>query len=171
MTGLPLPIVQVIERVLRALKNEGCPAALVGGCAVTLRSGVATRPVRDVDIYCPDRERPISILSAEGYRQVDGNKFQCGNVIVDIMHPDLPRMTKTNRALLDRCLGRQSPVAAVASGSTVTVLMCPTTSALLLLKLYSAGRRTIWLTRRHDLGDAVTLATRVRPFRPMRRHV
>lgn len=163
MTGLPLPVVHVIERVLRALTSEGCPAVLVGGCAVTLRSGVATRPVRDVDIYCPDRERPISILSAEGYRQVDWNKFQCGKVIVDIMHPDLPRMTTANRVLLDRCLGRQAPV---VIGSTV--LMCPTTSALLLLKLYSAGRRSMWLTRRHDLRDAMTL---VRPFRPMRRHV
>jgi hypothetical protein len=130
---------------------------LVGTCAVALRSGVATRPVRDVDVYCPKRDRPISILSAEGFCQIGPNKFLFKNVIVDIIHPYLPRINRINRSLLDHCLARQTPVAAAMSGPTTAAVTCPTTLALLLLKLYSASRRTMWLTRLHDLHDAATL--------------
>jgi len=161
LTPLPSETIDLIDRVLAVLKAGHCRAALVGGCAVALRAGVATRSIRDVDIYCPDQETAISLLVAAGLLQVAHSKLQWGTAIVDIVHPDLPRITKINRLFLDRCLVSQQPFP-VGGDGTVTSLRCPTTPALLALKLYSATHRTIWLTRRHDLRDALTLITHAR---------
>jgi hypothetical protein len=161
LAPLPSETIDLIDRVLAVLKAGHCRAALVGGCAVALRAGVATRPVRDVDIYCPDQKTAVSLLAAAGLLQVAHSKLQWGTTIVDIVHPDLPRITKINRLFLDRCLLSQQPFP-VGGGGTVTIVRCPTTPALLALKLYSATHRTMWLTRRNDLRDALTLIAHAR---------
>lgn len=130
---------------------------MVGACAVALRSGVATRPVRDVDIYCQERKTPLSLLAAAGLLQVGHSKLRWGETIVDIVHPGLPRISEVNRLFLDHCLVSQKPLLIAGRDGTATALPCPTTAALLALKLYSVTRRTMWLTRRHDLRDALTL--------------
>lgn len=161
LTPLPYGTIDLIDRVLAVLKAGNCRAALVGGCAVALRAGVATRPIRDVDIYCPEQKKPISLLAGAGLVQVGHSKLRWGKTIVDIVHPDLPRIGKVNRLFLDRCLVSQQPLAVRRDGR-VTTVRCPTTPALLALKLYSATHRTMWLTRRHDLRDALTLIAHAR---------
>lgn len=165
MTALPSETIDVVKRVLAVLAAGHCPSALVGGCAVALRSGVATRPVRDVDIYCRDRKTPLSLLTATGLLQVGHSKLRCGETIVDIVHPDLPRINKVNRLFLEYCLVSQRPLLIPCSDGTISSLSCPTTLALLALKLYSVTHRTMWLTRRHDLHDALSLIVhpRVKP--------
>jgi len=166
LTVLPSETIDLIKRVLAVLAAEHCPAALVGACAVSLRSGVATRPVRDVDLYCRQQKKPLSVLTAAGLLQVGHSKLRWGETIVDIVHPGLPRISNVNRLFLEYCLVSQSPLLIASSDGTVSSLPCPTTLALLALKLYSVTHRTMWLTRRHDLRDALTLLAhpRVRPM-------
>jgi hypothetical protein len=84
-----------------------------------------------------------------------------GKVIVDIVHPDLPRISKVNRLFLDHCLVSQKPFP-VSGHGTVMTLRYPTTLALLALKLNSATHCTMWLTGHHDLRDALTLIAHTR---------
>ncbi len=101
MTGMPSETIDLIKRVLAVLTAEHCPSALVGACAVALRSGAATRQVRDIDIYCQERKTPRSILTAAGLVQVGHSKLRWGGMIVDIVHPDLPRINNVNRFFLE----------------------------------------------------------------------
>lgn len=159
---LPAETIDLIVRVLGLLAARECRAVLVGACAVAVRSGVATRPVRDVDIYCAQQSAPVAILSAAGLSPVSHSKLVCGQAVVDIVHPDLARISRLNKVFLDYCMASQKPVPVALSDGTPVSLSCPTTPALLALKLCTSVRRTMWLTRRHDLFDAWTLIARRR---------
>jgi hypothetical protein len=158
----PVPdhTIQVIACSLDLLARSECSAVLVGGCAVGVLTGRLTRPVRDIDIYCHDGPAALLILSQAGFARIAENKLRWRGTIVDIVHPGLPRIDRVNYLLLERCLASQRSVAAILTDGGVSHIPCPDRFSLLLLKLYSAARRTMWLTRSHDLHDALTLLAR-----------
>jgi len=84
-----------------------------------------------------ERKTPLSILTAAGLVQVGHSKLRWSGMIVDIVHPDLPRINSVNRFFLEYCLVSQRPLLIASSDGTVSSLPCPTTFALLALKLYS----------------------------------
>jgi hypothetical protein len=146
----------LIAAVLNALEDAGCPATLVGACAVAARSGQYLRPVRDIDIYTRRESVAMHVLESAGLQRIAPSKLSSGKYVVDIVHPRLPRINRSNRLLLDLCLDFQS-IVETPIGADAIAIRCPRKTPLLALKVFSFFRRTLKITRRHDLSDAITL--------------
>ena len=68
--ALPGNALHLIAAVLNALEGAGCPATLVGACAVAARSGQYLRPVRDIDIYTRRESVAMHVLESAGLQRI-----------------------------------------------------------------------------------------------------
>lgn len=98
-------LLHALTRAANALKHEGIPFAVAGGCAVYARGGPPSD--HDVDLFVKpeDSDRARSELARAGLRLADAaedwlTKAYDGDTLIDIIH------RPNNRAVDDELLGR-----------------------------------------------------------------
>ncbi|ACU35746.1 nucleotidyltransferase [Actinosynnema pretiosum subsp. pretiosum] len=102
MSGLQDELLRTLTKVAKALRAEGIPFALAGGCAVYARGGPSTEHDADILVREEDAAEAVRALVAVGMRAAEPPedwllKVYDGDLLVDLLYRpnELPVTTET----------------------------------------------------------------------------
>ncbi|MFC6093461.1 nucleotidyltransferase [Saccharothrix sp. BKS2] len=136
MSGVQDDLLRTLTKVAKALRTEGIPFALTGGCAVYARGGPATEHDVDLIVREEDAKNAVSALVAAGMRAAPPPedwllKVYDGDCLVDLL------FRPNEIPVTDETLSRAEELAV----GSVTLPVMPATEVMISKLLVLDGHR------------------------------